>query len=46
MEKVKQALSLVKSVALVVFKVAKRILKIVVEETIELLQKLLVVLGE
>jgi hypothetical protein len=46
MEKIKQALSLVKSVVLIVFKVAKRILKIVVEETIELLQKLLVVLGE
>ena len=46
MIKVKQLLGLVKSVALVIFKVAKRVLKIVIEETIELLQKLLVVLGE
>ena len=46
MEKVKQVLGLIVHVALVGFKLAKRVLKIVVQELIVLLQKLDAVLGE
>ena len=46
MEKLKQVLSLIVHVALVGFKIAKRVLKIVVQELIVLLQKLDAVLGE
>ena len=46
MEKIKQVLSLIAHVALVGFKLAKRVLKIVVQELIVLLQKLDTVLGE
>ena len=46
MEKVKQILGLIAHVALVGFKLAKRVLKIVVQELIVLLQKLDAVLGE
>jgi len=46
MEKIKQIFSLIVHVALLAFKVAKRVLKIVVQELIVLLQKLDAVLGE
>ena len=46
MEKVKQVLGLIAHVALLAFKLAKRVLKIVVQELIVLLQKLDAVLGE
>ena len=46
MEKIKQIFSLIVHVALLAFKVAKRVLKIVIQELIVLLQKLDAVLGE
>jgi len=46
MEKIKQILSLIVHVALLGFKVAKRVLKIVIQELIVLLQKIDAVLGE
>ena len=46
MEKIKQIFSLIVHVTLLAFKVAKRVLKIVVQELIVLLQKLDAVLGE
>jgi hypothetical protein len=46
MEKIKQVLGFVVHVALLAFKVAKKVLKIVVQELIVLLQKLDTLLGE
>ena len=46
MEKIKQVLGFIGHVALLGFKVAKRVLKIVVQELIVLLQKLDGLLGE
>jgi len=46
MEKIKQVFGFIAHVALLGFKVAKRVLKIVVQELIVLLQKLDGLLGE